>query len=204
MTNQNPDSRPAHVQMLTDAVDVVEKDSYTFEDLLDVAAAEVKQKQFVEWVVARFYEEAEAGTEFEVVRGGRPGVHTVTVERSPWVTWNMVGLTTTPGMQGLDGVGAKDSGPHVQMSKYTAEDRGPGSRGPVVVFPLDVLFGERERRAEYEEYLRLKAKFEGDVNAPSESPEGHASRASTAAQVLGLGGSLDTGFVGPSEQDRQP
>lgn len=190
--------------LVPSAAAVEAKSVYDFTDLLDVVTAEVVTRNFTEWVVARFYEEAEAGFEFEVVRGGRPGVKTVTVERSPWVTWSMVGLTTIPGMQGLDGVGVRDSGPHVQMSKYTADDRGPGTRGPVVAFPLDLLFGERKRNVEYEEYLRLKAKFEGDVNAPGESPEGYSTRAATAAQALGLGGSLDTGYVGSSEQDRQP
>ena len=126
--------------------------------------AEVVTLNFSRWVVKRFYEEAESGFEFEVVRGGRPGQKSVTVEQSPWVTWSMVGLTSTYGMQGLNGVGAKESGPHIQMSKYTAEDRGPGTQGPVVAFPLDVLFGERKRAAQYQEYLRLKAMFE-----PSES-----------------------------------
>lgn len=174
MTNQNPDfiTMPSSVttvdpDLIREALEVSVKDTYTYQDLLDVASAEVEKQNFAAWVVERFYEEGEAGVGFEVVRGGgRPG-HRVTVERPSggWVSWSMQSLATPLGVQGLMAQGVEEPVPYVSMEKYTADDRGPGSRGPVVAFPLDVLFGERKQNAEYAEYLRLKAKFDG-IAAP--------------------------------------
>lgn len=210
---------PTAETLIREAGEVAQKDSYDFTDLLGVVTAETVARNFTEWVAQRFFEEAEAGFEFEVVRGGRAGQQSVPVEESPWVKWTMVGLTSTYGRQGLAGAGVKESGPHIQMSKYTAEDRGPGSQGPVVAFPLDVLFGERKRQEEYEEYLRLRAIYEPDqiaengkaagdgverLDSDDENVSEHKAQSQArAAQVLGLPDPL-AGFFGPSESDRQP
>lgn len=226
MTNQNPDTAatahadltmPEHVRLFKEALDVPEPDAYSFQDLLDVAAGEVKKKHFGEWVVARFIEEGEAGVTFEVADSSRPAGTMVEVEKpSVWETWNMQPLTAPRSIASL--VTMDGDQPFVRMQKYTADDRGPGSYGPVLAFPLDVLFGERKRNEEYAEYLRLKAMFEPDASTGADgaddaermdsddenATEHKAQTQARATQVLGLGGSLDTGYVGPSESDRQP
>lgn len=164
MTNQNFDATgqsnmPEHVRLLKEALDVPGRDSYTFEDLLDVASAEMVRKNFTEWVIARFIEEGESGMKFEVVDGSRLAGTMVAVEApSVWETWKMQPLTDPRSIVSL--VTVDGDLPFVRMQKYTADDRGPGSYGPVLAFPLDVLFGERRRNEAYTEYLRLKAIFE--------------------------------------------
>jgi hypothetical protein len=160
---------PEHVRLLKEALDVPERDSYTFEDLLDVASAEVVRKNFTSWVISRFVEEGESGMTFEVADGSRPAGTMVAVEApSVWETWKMQPLTDPRSIASL--VTVDGDLPFLRMQKYTADDRGPGSYGPVLAFPLEVLFGERKRKEAYAEFLRLKAIFEpGESAGASES-----------------------------------
>lgn len=163
----NPDMRAVNNDLLQQALDIPAKDTYTYSDVLDAASAEVVVENFESWVRKRLVEEGVAGTEFEVVDGSRPAGTMVKVEEpTAWERWNMLPLTRPSGIAGLMGQGTSQASPvpHVRMQKYTSNDRGPGSHGPVVAFPLDLLLGERAREERYQQYLALKAEFEGGVS----------------------------------------
>lgn len=153
-------------QMLAEAMSPLRRDAFEFADMVDFVRGQVFAREFTSWVVERFYEVAETGFEFEVMEGRKAGSF-ITVERptSGWVSWSMVqDFTGGPGWHGLMGeVSRTRAGerPFVLMREYTADDRGgSGTYGAVVAFPLDVMFGERERAERYEQYLALKAEFE--------------------------------------------
>lgn len=154
-------------QMLAEAMTPGRREAFEFTDMVDFVRGQVFAREFTSWVVERFYEVAEAGFEFEVMQGRKTGSF-ITVERptSGWVSWSMVqDFTGGAGWHGLMGeVSRTRTGeqPFVLMKEYTAGDRGgSGTYGPVVAFPLDVMFGERERAERYVQYLALKAEFEG-------------------------------------------
>lgn len=107
-----------------------------------------KRVAFVRWVEGRFFEEAKAGRLFMVVdgsvRGDRP---TVVADVGSWLRagfsgggwerWVVSGRWTEPD------AGLNEDPPYVSMVRLVENDRGPADAGPVVAFPLSVLFGEK-------------------------------------------------------------
>lgn len=59
--------------------------------------------------------------------------------------------------------------PYVTIEHYMDADRGEGSVSNHVRVPLSFVFGEVEKDAAYEEFLRLKAQFEPDTAASPQS-----------------------------------
>lgn len=66
--------------------------------------------------------------------------------------------------------------PYVLIEHYMDDDRGPGSVGKTVRVPLSFVFGEVERDAEYEKFLRLKAQFEPEPGAKQSKARLEAAR----------------------------
>lgn len=109
-------------------------------ETMEAARAEdgPERREFVRWVEGRFYEESRAGRRFMIVDGSGAG-QTMSADFSGggWVRWQVAGAWWQPGM-GVDAARA----PYIRMVRVEENDRSPASRGPVVAFPLDVLFGE--------------------------------------------------------------
>lgn len=142
-------------RMLMVAATLPERDAFTFQDLVEVVRGQSLAAAFKKWAVERFYEVADAGVLFEVVEGRAVG-RTMKVERptSGWSDWHVREVAPALAVAGEP--------VHIRMEKVTANDRGPADYGPTVKFPLDLLFGERQRAERYAEYLTLKAEFENE------------------------------------------
>lgn len=140
-------------RMLMVAATLPEREAFTFADLVEVVRGQALAQAFRKWAVERFYEVADAGVLFEVVEG-RPQGRPIKVERPTggWSSWHVKEFAPALAVVGEP--------VHIRMEKVTANDRGPSDFGPTVKFPLDLLFGDRQRAERYEQYLALKAEFE--------------------------------------------
>lgn len=109
-----------------------------------------KRVAFVRWVEDRFFEEARSGRLFRVVDGSvradRPRVECEpgTLMRAGfsgggWERWAVSGRWTEPDA----GLGEEPA--YIGMVRLVENDRGPADAGPVVAFPLSVLFGEEPK-----------------------------------------------------------
>lgn len=129
-------------------------ESFTRDDMTAVVQAMNYRKAFYGWVLGRFYEVAESGFEFETTTGVKVTVSDKVTDS--WNTWRV------PQSWEFGFTSLLDAEDWIPVQRHTSDDRGPGTYGATVKFPLDVLFGERDMSERYQQYLSLKAEFENE------------------------------------------
>ena len=104
--------------------------------VLDEAPDSERRREFVRWVEGRFFEESQAGRRFALVDGTGVGASVVPeFSGGGWVRWQVAPRWHEPEM----GLWADVA--YVRMVCVRENDRAAADVGPVVAFPLQVLFG---------------------------------------------------------------